>query len=845
MVISTKQRAILKWMGIVLGCLLALIAIALSVADYYISSHKEKVISSIQEKVENATGAKVQIGDMDVSIWRDFPRLRVGLTNVALQDAVFKSPLLQFSSVYTKINLLKALFGNVKLNEIRLVDGQINLLTDTSGYSNLSILKAKKKDTATVNNGNENQDLDINNIYIKNVQFVLDDQHGQKKYGIKVNELNAKLNPSGDVYNIEMFMDVKVDGLAFNMDKGPYLKNKSLVTDWHNMKFNKRTGDLTFDKSAVKIDGHVFNIGGGFNFSGDSATSKLDLKIDSKGTTFKDCASLLATNIQNSLDNYTCTNKVDIVASLYGSLQQSTPHVLVKLIAPNNIVGIKTLRSQLDSCSFIGNYNNQNDKSQLPDDKNSTIIIQHFKANMTGVPFVGERMNIVNLEDPYIDMALLSGGDLAKLNGQLDLQTIRFLDGEAKIALAYKGRVPSGIGLLQNLSGALAVRNGKAMYMPKQLLFENCNGTITFSKKTLKVNNLHATLNNNSITVNIDGSNIAGTKAGQATIGYINCDVNAPYLNLNYFSKLFQQAQSPAKKTASNTDDKATQGGLAESPLQIDNLLRHGSFRLNIDSKEIKYNNLQATNFQTNILFQDDDWFLKKFTVNTAGGNINLTGTVNTVSGNTNKTNIDLNINQVQLDKLLYAFDNFGVNGLSYKNLKGTFSAKAQLSSLIDHSGNIVPKTSVGFVGFKLSNGRLLNYPPLLSLQKYVFKKRNLNDVQFANISDTILIRRGNFYIDRMEVASTALRLFVEGIYSPAGNSDISIQLPFSSLLKKKDKDDALEKTEPDKNVGASVYLRATNTNGGPMSVKLDVFKKLRKNQIKERFEKEFDVSDK
>lgn len=837
---SPRLKKILKRTGIVFGIIILLLIIALSIADFYISSHKDKVIATIKEKVSTATGAQLEIKDLDISIWRDFPRLRVGLTEVKIKDSVFNAPLLQFATIYTKVNLIKALFGNVKLGEVRLVDGQINLLTDTSGYSNLSVFKSKKPNTDTTSK-KEDQDLPISKVYIENVHFVLDDKKGQKYYGIQVNKLKAELEPSGSKYKIDLGMDLKVNGLAFNISKGPFLKNKSLVTDWNNMQFDSKTGDLTFDKSPVKIDGHVFNIGGGFNFSNDSATSKLDLKVDSKGTTFQDCASLLATNIQNSLSNYTCSGKVDIVASLYGSLQQSTPHILVRLAAPNNTIGIKTLGTQLDSCSFIGNYNNQNDKKQVPDDPNSTIIIEKFKGNMTGVPFIGQKINIIDLKDPLIDMSLLSAGRLTKLNNQLDMHSLEFLDGEAKILLTYKGRVPSGLGLLQNLTGEFAVHNGKAMYTPKQLLFENCNGTITFNKNSLKVDNLHATLNNNKIYVNIDGNSIAATKSGQPSLGYINCNISAPYLNLGYFSKLFQEA---SKSKSSSKKSSSPKGGLASSPMQIDNLLEKGEFRLNINSKEIKYNNFNATGFQTNIIFKDKDWMLKKFTVNHAGGSINVTGVVNPTSGGNSKAKVNLDIEHVQLDKLLYAFDNFGVNGLSYKNLKGIFTTRAQLTTVIDSKGSIIPRTSVGRIGFRLEKGQLLNYPPLLSLQKYVFKKRDLNNVQFANISDTILVRKGNFFINRMEIASTALRLFVEGIYSPNGNSDISIQVPFSSLLKKKDKDEALDKTEPDEKVGASVFLRATNKDGGPMGVKVDVFKKLRKDGIKERFDKEFGTGD-
>lgn len=840
MAISERARKIWKRIGIVAGSLVVLLLIALSIASYYVSSHKDKIIADIKETVAKETGAKLEIGDLDVSIWRNFPRLHIGLTNIELKDSVFQQPLLKFGTVYTKISLFKAIIGNFKMGEVRLVDGQINLLTDTSGYTNLSIFKPQKEEDAPNKKKDDKQNIPVDDIYIEKVHFVLDNKKGGVHYDINVNKIKAKLAAAGDVYKIKMAMDVLVGGMAFNLDKGPYLHEKRLETDWKNMQFNAKTGDLTFDRSPVKINGHVFNIGGGFNFSGDSATSKIDLKVDSKSTTFGDCASLLATNIQKALDNYSCSGKVDIVASLYGSLAQSTPHVLVTLTAPNSDVAIKSLDTQLDSCSFIGKFDNQIDKTKLPDDNNSTIIIDKFKGSMAGAPLVGELIHVADLDNPDIQLKIKSAARLVNLNRSLAMQTLNFLDGEAAMTLSYNGRIPEGVGILQNLSGEFVIHNGKAMYTPKQLLFENCNGIITFTKNRLTVDNLRATLNNNAISVNIDGNSLIPDKKGGTSAGYINCDINAPYLNLDYFAKLFQSSASSSPKKTSNNSKNKESGALASSPMQIDNLLNKGEFRLNVRSKEIKYNNFMATNFQTNVVFNDGSWNLKKFFVNHAGGSIGLTGMVSPTSGNNSRTKINVNIDKVQLDKLLYAFDNFGVNGLSYKNFKGTLTAQSQLTSLIDSKGNIVPKSSVGYLHFNLANGQLLNFPPLLSIQKYVFKKRNLNDVRFANLTDSIWIRHGNFFINRMEIASTALRLFVEGIYSPAGNTDISIQVPFSTLLKKQDNDDALEKVGKDEKVGASVYLRATSKDGGPIGIKVDLFKKLRKDNIKAAFDKEF-----
>ena len=64
-----------------------------------------------------------------------------------------------------------------------------------------------------------------------------------------------------------------------------------------------------------------------------------------------------------------------------------------------------------------------------------------------------------------------------------------------------------------------------------------------------------------------------------------------------------------------------------------------------------------------------------------------------------------------------------------------------------------------------------------------------LKNVQFAELKDTFDIKNGDIYIHRMPIQSSALTMYIEGIYSFADRTDISIQVPFSTLKNKPDDD--------------------------------------------------------
>ena len=136
-----------------------------------------------------------------------------------------------------------------------------------------------------------------------------------------------------------------------------------------------------------------------------------------------------------------------------------------------------------------------------------------------------------------------------------------------------------------------------------------------------------------------------------------------------------------------------------------------------------------------------------------------------------------------------------------------------------------------GKIFFSLKKAALINFQPFLDIQKIAFKNRDLNNVQFAELKDTFDIQNGDIYIHRMPIQSSAITMYVDGIYSFADRTDISIQVPISSLTSKPGEN--FKEKAKSKREGASIYLRAKDKNG-QVKIGLDVFKKFRKNNNKD-----------
>ena len=138
-----------------------------------------------------------------------------------------------------------------------------------------------------------------------------------------------------------------------------------------------------------------------------------------------------------------------------------------------------------------------------------------------------------------------------------------------------------------------------------------------------------------------------------------------------------------------------------------------------------------------------------------------------------------------------------------------------------------MPKSMLGNVHFSLKKGALVKFKPLVDIQKIVFKNRDLDHIEFAELKDSLEIKGDEVYVHRMEIESSAFSAFVQGIYSFGDNTDLSIQVPLSNL-KKRDDDYKVKNRGTKRKAGASVYLRAKSDGNGGVKIGLDLFKKLR-----------------
>jgi hypothetical protein len=191
------------------------------------------------------------------------------------------------------------------------------------------------------------------------------------------------------------------------------------------------------------------------------------------------------------------------------------------------------------------------------------------------------------------------------------------------------------------------------------------------------------------------------------------------------------------------------------------------------------------------------------------------------------------NMQNIDISEVFYAFNNFSIDGLTYKHLGGRLTADFDISAGLSNNADLVPYSTHGYINISLKDGALKNFEPMQNISNSVFKNRDMSDIRFAELKDRLEVNGTMIRVNSMEIQSTVLTMFIEGIYDLKSGTDLSILVPLSNL-KKRDRDFEPVNKGTDSKKGISVHLRAKTGDDGKVKISWDPFKKaLRKKDKK------------
>ena len=83
----------------------------------------------------------------------------------------------------------------------------------------------------------------------------------------------------------------------------------------------------------------------------------------------------------------------------------------------------------------------------------------------------------------------------------------------------------------------------------------------------------------------------------------------------------------------------------------------------------------------------------------------------------------------------------------------------------------------------KVVNGRLKNYDPMLALSDYMGDK-NLQNIRFDTLQNSLDIKKGKIYIPTMTIESTLGHIELSGTHDHDQNIDYYLRIPWKTVRK-------------------------------------------------------------
>ena len=343
-----------------------------------------------------------------------------------------------------------------------------------------------------------------------------------------------------------------------------------------------------------------------------------------------------------------------------------------------------------------------------------------------------------------------------------------------KLALHFNSSMHYKDSALHSIDLALDKLNTKMKLHP--LRFHDFKGNIHYEDDHIVIKDFHGEIGTTNFNFDLNyylGDNPAIKKRDN----YLA--VKANYIDYDALFKFDTNPTKSSKDVASTTADvkeHAEAYNIYELPFT--------DMRFKADIAHFIYHRLDLQNIKADLRTTPNHYiYIDTLHMDAAGGKIRLNGYFNGSDPKHIYMQPDLVMTNVDLDKLLFKFENFGQDHLVSENLQGKITSR--IKGKIRVYPDMVPDLdqSTLEMDVKVLNGRLKNYDPMLALSDYI-KNKNLRNIRFDTLQNNLNIKNGTIHIPSMTIESSLGHMELSGSHDSDHNIDYYLRIPWKIALK-------------------------------------------------------------
>jgi hypothetical protein len=806
----------MKWVKrafVVVGFILLLFSVGLALVVIY----KKEILAEVSSQLKSAIRAEVIIGDADITLFSEFPNFTVKLENVLIKDPSARpgdKELLKTSTILVNVRTYKLFFKEIEFRSIKIVDGEFFIFRTASGYSNLDVFK-KQDSTPGKSDSTKQFHLTNEKLLFQNFRVTYHDSLRQKFIGFLLKDVNSEVSHWDSLIACRMNGSIDFERLLFNTSRGAFLKDKSanVILAFNYFPDSAR---LRLEPSMLSLDESEFTIEGLFDFS---EKRSITMDFASDNLVYSEGLSVMPETIAKNLSLLAILKPFGINVHLEAPMQSETqPSVLVNFDLKDNV--FKSNVVTITDLSLKGTMTNHENPAKPFNNLNSTVRLDSVVGKIDELPFEAEAV-LSNFDDLALEVFSKHSVTLQQLNREVDTTSILFTSGKFHSEFHYKGKLneyfDKETGMYQGqLEGKATIDGGAFTLVTRKLNFKDIGMALHFNKDTVWIDNLALTSSRTSANLQGVITNYVPYFTRPVNKGYVQLKISSPNVDLGNFLVKKSSKKRSARQVKQDNERVSD---------MLDKLFTKLEFDIELNIDKLRNKNFNATALRGKIKLNGTSIEANDMKMNFGGGRLNMSVTMKDLDKDVNPVSVKATASNVAINVLFKSFDNFNQTYITDKNLEGTMSLDTRLKVRINDDFSLMGPSLTGDVSMVIRDGRLINVEAMHNMSNFLFKKRDFDDIKFAQIDGKIKVTHRDLLFSRMEIQSSVLSLFLEGKYSLDNNTDLSIQLPLSNL-RKRNKDFVPTNVGVDAKVGPSVFLIARTNSEGKTDISYDGMRK-------------------
>jgi hypothetical protein len=664
------MKKFLKIFGGIFVFLLAL----LIVLPYFF---KDQIFEKVKQEVDNTLDAKVEIGDLSLSMLKNFPNLYIELQNVSVVGKnEFESDSLAFvSRLYTAVDLSSALSGSkIEVGAIVLEDSKVLAKVLENGKANWDIVKSSGEEVVEEESG-EASDFKVifDEVRIENFAVVYDDASLQTLFAIE----DLDLNLSGDFSAKETNLDVHttLSGISLDYEGTRYLNRANMnltadiAADLENMVFKFMENQLGINDLHFGIDGQVGMLDDGYS---------MDLKLKADKTDFKSLLAMVPDVFKSDLEGLETTGQFDLSAFAKGEYrEESYPAFGANLKVDKASLKYADLPESVENIQIDAKVNHPGGELDL-----LTTDVNKFHFEVANNPFNAE-LHVKNpISDPLLSGFFKGVIDFEKIKHAIPMDSIK-IAGKVNSDVVFNGRysVIEKEEYEKFMAKGSVVLNDFVFTTPDfPQGVKILKSVLDFTPRYISLNSFDSRIGKSDIQLKGKIENyIPYAMKGKVLKGNFNMSSNMMDLN-EFMTEEVEETETPTDTV----------------PLSVIEVPANLDLRLSSNFKTIRFDKMDIKDVKGLIVVKNAAAKLTNLSMNMLKGQMTMNGMYKTLDVSKPEIDFGLDINNFDINDAYHSLSMIKQMMPIAMNCEGKVSSDMSITCLLDAEMNPIPSSLNG-----------------------------------------------------------------------------------------------------------------------------------------------------